>query len=142
MTQTFMQKTAGVVREWHLVDAKDRILGEVATEIATLLIGKHKPTYTPHIDGGDYVVVINAQSVAVTGDKQQTKMYYSHSGMPGGFRAEPMAHLQERAPEQVIVHAVRGMLPKNKLQDPRMLRLKVFPGVEHDYQDKLSKKSE
>jgi large subunit ribosomal protein L13 len=137
-----MQKTAGVVRQWHLLDAKNRILGEVATEAAQLLIGKQKPTYTPHIDGGDYVIVINAQQVAVTGNKRQDKMYYSHSSQPGGFRAEPFAHLQERAPEQIIIKAVRGMLPKNKLQDPRILRLKVFPAAEHTYQDKLGAQTE
>jgi large subunit ribosomal protein L13 len=135
--KTTMQKTAQVVRNWHLIDAKGRILGQVATEVATLLIGKHKPTYTPHIDAGDYVVVINAASVATTGKKEQDKMYYRHSGQPGGFKEENLASLRQRAPERVIEYAVKGMLPKNKLQQPRLLRLKVFRDDQHTYADKL-----
>lgn len=135
--KTYMQKTADVTRTWHLIDAKGKVLGQVATEAATYLIGKHKPTYTPHIDGGDYVVVINAQDVAVTGTKEQNKMYYRHSGQPGGFREENLAALRQRAPERVIEAAVKGMLPKNKLQQPRLLRLKVVAGEEHPYGDKL-----
>lgn len=135
--KTYMQKTAQVQREWHLVDAKGKILGQVATEAATLLIGKHKPTYTPHIDGGDYVVVINASEVEVTGNKEQDKMYYRHSGRPGGFKEENLATLRQRAPQRVIESAVKGMLPKNKLQQPRLLRLKVVAGADHPYGDKL-----
>ena len=135
--KTYMQKIAQVQREWHLVDAKGKILGQVATEAATLLIGKHKPTYTPHIDGGDYVVVINASEVEVTGNKEQDKMYYRHSGRPGGFKEENLATLRQRAPQRVIESAVKGMLPKNKLQQPRLLRLKVVAGADHPYGDKL-----
>lgn len=133
LVNTTMQKTAEVRRNWHLVDAKGRILGEVATQTATLLIGKHKPTYTPHIDAGDYVVVINASAVEVTGKKAEKKMYYRHSRYPGGLHEENFAKLLERKPQEIIERAVKGMLPKNKLQTPRLRRLKVFGGPEHDY---------
>jgi large subunit ribosomal protein L13 len=109
----------------------------VATQAATWLIGKHKPTYTPHIDSGDYVVVINAAQVAVTGRKETDKMYYRHSGQPGGFRQENLGRLRQRAPERIIEAAVKGMLPKNKLQADRIVRLKVFAAAEHPYSDKL-----
>ncbi len=135
--KTYMQKTAEVERTWHIIDAQGKILGEVATQAATWLIGKHKPTYTPHIDAGDYVVVINAADVAVTGRKEIEKMYYRHSGQPGGFREETLGRLRQRAPEKIIEAAVKGMLPKNRLQQPRLNRLKVFPAAEHPYSDKL-----
>lgn len=134
---TYMQKPADVKRQWHLIDARGRILGEVASEAAMLLSGKNKPTFTPHVDGGDYVIVINAAEVAVTGTKEQDKMYYRHSGIPGGFRQENLGTLRNRAPEQIIEKAVKGMLPKNKLQADRMTRLKVFAAGEHTYEDKL-----
>jgi len=134
---TYMQKTAEVERNWHIIDAQGKILGEVAAQAATWLIGKHKPTYTPHIDAGDYVVVINAATVAVTGRKEEEKMYYRHSGQPGGFRQENLARLRQRAPERIIEAAVKGMLPKNKLQADRIVRLKVFAAAEHPYSDKL-----
>ncbi|MCD8484447.1 50S ribosomal protein L13 [Candidatus Woesebacteria bacterium] len=137
MQKTFMQRPQDVQREWHLVDAKGRVLGEVAAEAATLLIGKNKPTFTPHVDGGDYVIVINASEVAVTGNKEQDKMYYRHSGRPGGLKQENFATLLDRDPQQVIERAVKGMLPKNKQQTPRLRRLKVFAGAEHAYEDKL-----
>lgn len=135
--KTYMQKTAEIQREWHLIDAKGKVLGQVATQAANWLIGKHKPTYTPHIDSGDYVVVINAKEVAVTGNKEANKMYYRHSGQPGGFKQENLATLRQRAPEQIIEAAVKGMLPKNKLQQPRLLRLKVMSDDQHPYADKL-----
>ncbi len=137
MTNKYMQRKEDVVRQWHLIDAKGRVLGDVATEIATLLMGKHKPTYTPHVDGGDYVVVINGGLVEVTGNKAQDKMYYRHSRFPGGIREENFDSLVNRAPEKVFEAALKGMLPKNKQQTPRLRRLKVFAGEQHDYTDKI-----
>lgn len=135
--KTYMQKTADIARQWHLVDAKGRVLGEVAVEVAEHLTGKIKPTYTPHMDAGDYVVVINAAEVVVTGNKEQSKVYYRHSGIPGGYREETYVELMKRSPKLVIEHAVSGMLPKNKQQSDRLRRLKVFAGAEHTYQDKI-----
>ncbi len=137
MIKTYMQKKEEVVRQWHLIDAQGRILGEVATEIANLLTGKHKPTFTPHVDGGDYVVLINAQKVVVTGNKATDKKYYRHSRYPGSLKEESFATLLARNPERLFNQAVKGMLPKNKHQEPRLRRLKVFPGAEHSYADKL-----
>lgn len=136
--KTYMAKPAEIKRTWHLVDAKGRVLGQVAGEAAKYLIGKHKPTYTPHMDSGDYVVVINAAEVVVTRNKANTKVYYSHSGIPGGFKEETFVVAMQKHPERVIEHAVKGMLPKNKLQSPRMNRLKVFVTAEHRYNDKFT----
>ena len=135
--RTYTQKPTEVRRVWRLIDVKGKVLGQVATEIAHLLMGKHKPTYTPNIEGGDYVVVINAADVAVTGLKKENKMYYSHSGIPGGFRARPFSEVIEKNPAEVIELAVKGMLPKNKLQAIRLKRLRVFAGPEHTYADKI-----
>ncbi|MFZ1258105.1 MAG: 50S ribosomal protein L13 [Candidatus Saccharimonas sp.] len=129
--KTFSQKTTDVSRRWILIDAKDAPLGRVATEVAKYLIGKYKPTYTPHIDAGDYVVVINAAGVPVTGDKETGKVYYRHSGFPGGIKDATLKEVREQFPERIIEQAVRGMLPKNKLSPDRMARLKVFAGSEH-----------
>lgn len=137
MNKTYMQKTAEVTRDWHVVDAKGRVLGQVATEIAVKLIGKHKPTFTPHIDGGDYVVVVNAADVVVTGNKTQDKIYYSYSGFPGGLSKKTFAEVQARRPETIIEKAVYNMLPKNKLRTGRMDRLKVYAGAEHKHQSQL-----
>ena len=115
MNKTYSPKPGDIERAWLVVDATDLPLGRLASEIATLLRGKHKPTYAPHVDGGDFVVVVNADKVAVTSDKSQTKIYYRHSGYPGGIKAETFESLLERRPEAVIERAVRGMLPKNKL---------------------------
>ena len=139
MPKTFSQKTADVSRRWILIDASSAPLGRVSTEISKYLIGKYKPTYTPHIDCGDYVVVINAKHVVVTGKKENTKMYYTHSGFPGGLRKETFAQVMEKNPARIIEHAVHGMLPKNKLLSPRMKRLKVFGEEEHTYTDKFGK---
>lgn len=137
--KTYQQKKEAVQRQWHVIDVKGKVLGKVATEIATLLIGKHKPTYTPHVDGGDYVVVINASEVVVTGNKTSDKVYYRHSQFPGGFRQETFDKLLARDPRQVIEHAVHGMIPKNTLRSPRMNRLKVFSGAEHAHQANIKK---
>ncbi len=139
MQKTFMQRTEDVVRKWHLVDAKGKILGQVATEVALKLIGKNKPTYTPHTDGGDFVVVINASEVEVTANKAQTKMYVRHSGFPGGYRENTFAEMIVKHPDQVIEHAVNNMLPNNKLRDRRLARLKVYAGAEHPHNAQLSK---
>lgn len=140
--KTYMQKPADVKRQWHLLDAKGQVLGQVATQAAKLLIGKDKATFTPHVDGGDYVVVINARQVAVTGKKEQDKMYYRHSGYPGGLKETNLANLRQKSPERIIEIAVKGMLPKNKLQKPRLNRLKVFADNDHPYQDKLVAKAD
>ena len=140
--KTFSQKAADVSREWFLIDASELPLGRVATIIADKLIGKNKPTYTPHIDGGDYVVVINAAKTVVTGDKETGKIYYRHSGFPGGIKDATLAEVREKFPERIIEAAVKGMLPKNKLSSGRMNRLKVFPGAEHAHTAQTPKKVE
>ena len=136
-TKTFQLKKEAVKRDWHIVDMKGKLLGRTATEIAQLLIGKHKVEYTPHVDAGDYVVVINAKQVEVTGNKTTGKVYYRHSQYPGGFRQETFDKLLERKPTDIIEKAVYGMLPKNKLRDRRMKRLRVFAGGEHIYGNKI-----
>ena len=130
-SKTFSQKPADVNRRWILIDAKDATLGRVATQIAKYLIGKYKTTYTPHVDGGDYVVVINAAETVVTGEKETDKIYYRHSGFPGGIKDAQLKEVREKFPERIIEAAVKGMLPKNKLSPDRMARLKVFAGAEH-----------
>ncbi len=142
MQKTYMQKTAEVTRNWHLVDAADKILGVVATEIAVKLMGKDKKEYTPHIESGDYVVVLNATKVAVTGKKRLNKMYYRHSNFPGGLKQISFAELLEKKPEDVITLAVKNMLPKNKLRDVRLARLKVYAGEEHTHQSQFGKPAE
>jgi large subunit ribosomal protein L13 len=140
--KTFSQKPADVSREWFLVDAAELPLGRIATIIADKLIGKNKPTYTPHVDGGDYVVVINAEQTVVTGDKETGKIYYRHSGFPGGIKDATLAEVREKFPERIIEAAVKGMLPKNKLSSGRMNRLKIFPGAAHAHTAQTPKKVE
>lgn len=140
--KTFSQKPADVTREWFLVDASELPLGRAATLIADKLIGKSKVTYTPHVDGGDYVVVINAAQTVVTGDKETDKIYYRHSGFPGGIKDASLAEVREKFPERIIEAAVRGMLPKNKLSTGRMARLKIFAGAEHAHTAQTPKKVE
>lgn len=137
--KTFQQKKETVKRQWHVVDIKDAVLGRQATQIATLLMGKHKTVFTPHVDTGDYVVVVNASQVAITGNKRSDKTYYRHSQYPGGLKKEQFDELLDRDPVQVIKKAVYGMLPKNKLRTDRMKRLKVFTGPEHLYQENVKK---
>lgn len=132
-TKTFSQKPADVSRRWILIDASSAPLGRVSTEIAKYLIGKYKPTYTPHVDGGDYVVVINAQDAVVTGNKETGKVYYRHSGFPGGIKDATLKEVREKFPERIIESAVKGMLPKNKLSAGRLKRLKVYAGPEHNH---------
>lgn len=140
--KTYSQKPSEVTREWLLVDASELPLGRLATIIASKLIGKEKPTYTPHIDAGDYVVVINAKDTVVTGNKELQKIYYRHSGFPGGIKDARLEEVREKFPERIIEHAVRGMLPKNKLQAERMKRLRVFAGSEHTHTAQSPKKVE
>lgn len=126
-----------VKHNWHLVDAKDQILGHVAVKIATKLMGKEKPTYTPHTDDGDFVVVLNAASVASTGRKTMRKAYYRYSGFPSGLKVETLGGMLQRKPEEVIRRAVQNMLPKNRLQSERMARLKIYAGAEHPHTAEL-----
>ena len=129
--KTYSQKTAEIKREWWMIDASTMPLGKLAVVIADKLSGKSKVTYTPHIDNGDYVVVINAKDVAVTGDKMVQKKYYRHSGYPGGLKELKLEEVLEKDPARVITQAVKGMLPKNKLAAERLKRLRVFAGAEH-----------
>lgn len=140
--KTFSQKSADVSRRWILIDASEAPLGRVATEISKYLIGKHKPTYTPHVDAGDYVVVINAKEVPVTGNKEIAKIYYRHSGFPGGIKDASLKEVREKFPERIIENAVKGMLPKNKLAAERMKRLRVFAGSEHAHTAQTPEKVE
>ena len=121
-------------RNWFLVDAKNKILGRMAVKIATVLIGKNKPTYAPEADRGDFVVVINAEKIKVTGNKKKGKVYYKHSGYAGGLKSITLERLQEKNPTTIIKMAVKGMLPKNKLQAKRMKRLKLYSGDKHPHQ--------
>lgn len=139
--KTYSQKTADVQRDWHLVDVKGEVLGRIATQIAQKLIGKHKPTYTPHIEGGDYVVVINASEVVLTRNKADKKVYARHSGFPGGFKEISFKKMIAEHPEKVIQLAVVNMLPKNKLRQVRMNRLKVYGGDKHTHQAQINHKS-
>ena len=132
--KTYTPKPAEVQRDWWVVDASGLPLGRLASEIAQVLRGKHKPTFAPHVDGGDHVIVINASGVKVTSGKSETKIYYRHSGFPGGLKAENFERLIQRHPENVIERAVRGMLPKNKLGRKMISKLKVYPGAEHPHQ--------
>lgn len=137
---TSMVKTAEITRQWHLLDCRDQVLGRLSTKIATLLSGKHKPNYTPHMDMGDYVVVINAKDIKLTGNKLMDKFYFRHSGQPGGFRQESAGKLLDRDPRKVIENAVKGMLAKNKLQSPRLTRLKVYKSDVHPHSAQFEKK--
>ena len=134
-------KASEIKREWHLIDLEGKILGRVATEIATLLMGKSKPYFVRNLDCGDFVVVINSKKVKVTGNKDQKKTYYRHSGYPGGFKAETLAQLRNRNPNEIIKHAVKGMLPQNRLRDRMLARLKIFEESEYTYEEKIKQKS-
>lgn len=129
--KTYSQKASEISREWWMIDASSMPLGKLAVVIADKLMGKSKVTYTPHIDNGDYVVVINAKDIVVTGDKMVQKKYYRHSGYPGGLKELKLEEVLEKDPARVIAQAVKGMLPKNKLAAERLKRLRVFEGAEH-----------
>lgn len=130
-------KAAEIKRTWHVIDAKDKVLGRLSTQIANLLMGKSKPYFVKNLDCGDFVVVVNAKDVKVTGNKVRNKSYARHSGYPGGFKSETFQELNARKPEDVIMHAVKGMLPQNKLRDSMLSRLRVFAGEEHPYQNEV-----
>ena len=134
MMKTFSAKPAEVRHDWFLVDASGKTLGRLASEIARRLRGKHKPEYTPHVDTGDYIVVINAEKIRVTGAKLKDKIYYRHTGYIGNLKSESLGHLLERAPELVLERAVKGMLPRNPLGRQMFKKLKVVRGTEHPHQ--------
>ncbi|EGN74862.1 ribosomal protein L13, bacterial type [Idiomarina sp. A28L] len=129
--KTFVAKAETVKRDWFVVDADGKTLGRLATEIATRLRGKHKPEYTPHVDTGDYIVVVNAEKITVTGNKAKNKIYHSHSGYPGGLKSISFEKLQAKKPEMIIEAAVKGMLPRGPLGRAMFRKLKVFAGPEH-----------
>ena len=132
--KTYAVKASDIERQWWVVDASDQTLGRLATRIATLLEGKHKPTYSPHLDTGDHVVVVNAGRIKVTGNKLLQKRYYRHSGYPGGLKEESLQALMARKPELVIERAVKGMLPQNRLGRAMFKKLKVYDGPDHPHQ--------
>src|SRR5580658_1750464 len=132
--KTYSAKPTDVVRKWYVLDASEVPLGRLSTKIATLLTGKGKPQFTKHIDCGDYVIVINAQNIVTTGNKTDKKIYYSHSGFPGGLSEATLGEKQIKDPAFPIVHAVRGMLPVNKLRDARLARLKVYANNDHAHE--------
>jgi large subunit ribosomal protein L13 len=131
--RTYSPKPGEIERQWHVIDASDVVLGRLATHAATLLRGKHKPTFAPHVDAGDFVIVINAGKIALTGNKRQDKMAYRHSGYPGGLRQVSYGELLDKRPERAVELAVRGMLPHNRLGRQLIKKLKVYPGAEHPH---------
>ena len=131
--RTYTPKPGDVERTWHVIDATDVVLGRLASQVAVLLRGKHKATFAPHVDNGDFVIVINADKVALTGNKRETKLAYRHSGYPGGLRSVTYAELLEKRPERAVEKAVRGMLPKNSLAAQQLSKLKVYTGSEHPH---------
>lgn len=133
MKNTYMQKKEEVSRNWYVIDATDMTLGRLAAKVATILRGKHKPTYTPHIDCGDYVIVVNASKVNLTGNKLDKKIYYNHSGYPGGLRERTARTMIENYPEEMIERAVKGMLPKGRLGRQMYKKLFVYTGSEHPH---------
>ena len=130
-------KASDIKRAWHHVDVNEKTLGRISTDIAKLLMGKGKPYFVRNLDCGDYVIVTNAKHIKVTGKKESDKVYYRHSGYPGGLKAETLSDLRDRRPEEIIRRAVKGMLPQNRLRDQMLKRLKVFPEAEHPYEEKL-----
>lgn len=139
---SYVQKPHEVERKWYLVDATDKTLGRLSSKIARMLRGKHKPIFTPHVDCGDYVVVINAEKVKVTGKKLEDKEYKRHSGYPGGLKTVTLEKMLEDKPEDVMIHAVKGMLPKGKLGRQMLKKLRVYKGAEHDHSAQKPEKLE
>jgi len=131
--RTFSPKAADIQRQWHVIDASDVVLGRLATHTATLLRGKHKPIFAPHLDTGDFVIIVNAAKVSLSGNKLRDKMAYRHSGYPGGLRSMSYAELMARSPERAVEKAVKGMLPKNALGRQMLRKLKVYAGPEHPH---------
>ncbi len=134
MNKTYLPPQDQIEHNWHVVDATDQRLGRLASEIAMVLRGKNKPTFSPHLDTGDFVIVVNAEKVNVTGRKRTQKVYRRHSGRPGGMKTETFDKLQQRLPERIIEHAVKGMLPKNSMGRQLFTKLKVYAGPEHPHQ--------
>jgi large subunit ribosomal protein L13 len=132
--RTFSPKDSDITRQWHVIDASDVVLGRLASQAAVLLRGKHKPIFAPHVDTGDFVIVINADKIALTGNKLEQKRAYRHSGYPGGLRAVGYAELMEKHPDRAVEKAVRGMLPKNSLGRKTLRKLKVYAGPDHPHQ--------
>jgi large subunit ribosomal protein L13 len=137
--KTYSAKPGEITREWYVVDAEGQTLGRLATQIATVLRGKNKPTYTAHVDTGDFVVVVNAEKIAVTGNKMEQKMYYKHSGYPGGLRERTLREQLGRRPTEVLRKAVKGMLPRNKLSRAQINKLKIYAGPEHPHESQAPK---
>ncbi|MCL2760758.1 MAG: 50S ribosomal protein L13 [Desulfuromonadales bacterium] len=142
MKTTQVAKEGEFTRDWYLVDVENKVLGRVATEIAQVLRGKKKPIYTPSVDTGDFVIVINADKIALTGNKLSDKTYYSHSGFPGGIKSISAGDLMQKNPEELIKKAVKGMLPKNKLARHMISKLKIYTGTEHPHKAQQPKKLE
>ncbi len=136
---TTATKVSDIKRSWHFVDVKGKVLGRISTDIAKLLMGKNEAYFVRNLDCGNFVVVVNAKDIKVTGNKEEQKNYYRHSGYPGGFRQETLQELRVRKPEEIVIRAVKGMLPQNKLRDKMLKRLFVFAGEEHKYADKFGK---
>jgi large subunit ribosomal protein L13 len=141
-TRTYQATPQDRERDWYVVDAEARTLGRLATRIADVLRGKHKPTYTPHVDVGDFVIVVNAAKVAVSGKKREDKLYIRHTRYPGGIRSQALGDLLAKRPEEVIRRAVKGMLPRNRLGRQQLRKLKVYPGPEHPHQAQKPEKLE
>lgn len=131
--KTYSAKPVDVQRQWYLLDATQVSFGRLASQVAQLLLGKHKPQFTSHIDCGDFVIIINAENMVVTGNKLEDKLYYSHSGYPGGLRTASMKEKMAKDPTSALFHAIRGMIPTNKLRDARLARLKIYAGAEHKH---------
>jgi len=137
--KTYSAKPGEIARDWYLVDAEGQTLGRLATQIADRLRGKGKPQYTPHVDTGDFVVVVNAEKIAVTGKKLDEKMYYRHSGYPGGLKQRPLRAQLERRPTEVLRKAVKGMLPRNRLARAQLTKLKIYAGPDHPHEAQAPK---
>ncbi len=132
--KTYSVKPKDITRDWYILDAKEAPLGRLSTKAAELLVGKHKPRISPHMDCGDYVIVLNSEAFIATGKKASDKLYWRHSGFPGGIKKRRMSEVAAQSPNRVIEHAIRGMLPINKLREARLARLKIYPGAEHSHQ--------
>jgi large subunit ribosomal protein L13 len=134
ITKTYTLRESEIERRWYVVDATDQTLGRLASRVAHVLEGKHKPSYTPNLDSGDHVIVLNASRIAVTRDKLESKVYVRHSGYPAGLKQETLGHLLQRRPEEVIRRAVKGMLPRNRLGAQQLRKLKIYAGSDHPHQ--------
>ena len=132
--KTYTPRESEIDRRWYVVDAADETLGRLASRVAHVLIGKHKPTYAPHLDSGDHVIILNAGRIAVSRDKLESKLYIRHRGHPQGYKEETLGHLLERRPEEVIRRAIKGMLPHNRLGAQQLRKLKIYPGSDHPHQ--------